>query len=66
MLKPDLLIDVKGIEIIKAQLGKGTLFIGSNVTFAQLIENELVQKHFILLHDACKTIGSTGIRAGLL
>ncbi len=64
MLKPDLLIDIKGIsELLKLNWEKETLFIGSNVTFAQLIENELVQKHFILLHDACKTIGSTGIRA---
>ena len=64
VLKPDLLIDIKRIkELSQLNWENDTLFIGSNVTFAELIENEVVQKHFVLLHDACKTIGSTGIRA---
>ena len=64
VLKPDLLIDIKRIrELSQLNWETDTLFIGSNVTFAELIENEVVQKHFVLLHDACKTIGSTGIRA---
>ncbi len=39
-------------------------FIGSNVTFGELIENEVVQKNFVLLHDRCvKQLVLQGIRA---
>lgn len=63
MLKPELLIDIKEIaELKKLRLKGETLFIGSAVSFDELIESSDVKSYFPMLQDACKTVASHGVR----
>lgn len=60
---PDVVIDIKGIEALKRlELDHDSLFIGSLVTFSNLIYSDLVKEKFPLLRDASSTVGSVGIR----
>jgi CO/xanthine dehydrogenase FAD-binding subunit len=60
---PDVVVDIKGIETLKRLDFEGNrLFVGSLVTFSNLIDSQLVIEKFPLLRDASSTIGSVGIR----
>ncbi|MFA6003240.1 MAG: xanthine dehydrogenase family protein subunit M [Elusimicrobiota bacterium] len=60
---PEAVIDVKAIpELWHIDLKDGVLRIGSRVTFAELIESELVKKHFPILWEASRTVASCGVR----
>jgi len=63
METPDEVIDIKGIDALKRlEIDKDTLFIGSLVTFSNLIDSDLVKEKFSLLRDASSTVGSVGTR----
>lgn len=63
MLTPDLLIDIKEVaELKKLSLNGEMLFIGASISFDELIERSEVQSYFPMLHDACKTVASHGVR----
>jgi len=61
---PQVLIDVKGIfeysKIITAS--DGSITIGASVTCNDVIENECINKHFPVLAEAAKTLGSYQLR----
>ena len=61
---PQVLIDVKGIseysKIITAS--DGSMTIGASVTCNDVIENECINKHFSVLVEAAKTLGSYQLR----
>ena len=60
---PEAVIDIKGIaELQRLELKDGVLHVGSRVTFAELIESELVKDHFPVLWEASRTVASTGVR----
>ena len=63
LIEPDVLIDIKGVdELNNIQEQENEIFIGSGVTFSQLIESPIIKKHLPLLLDASKTVASVGIR----
>jgi len=63
LVKPDLLMDVKGLDQLKGIREKdGSVFIGANVTFTELIESELIKDNLPLLWEASKTVASVGVR----
>lgn len=61
---PKVLIDVKGIseysKIVTAS--DGSISIGASVTCNEVIENECINKHFPVLVEAAKTLGSYQLR----
>lgn len=64
MVKPELLVDIKDIpELHKLCLDNGTLYIGASVTFTELIDTDFVRLACPMLHDACKTVASSGVRS---
>jgi carbon-monoxide dehydrogenase medium subunit len=64
MVKPELLIDIKDLpELHKLCRDNGTLYIGAAITFTELIDTEFVKQACPMLHDACKTVASTGVRS---
>lgn len=62
-VKPKAIIDLKGINgWDKITYRDRTLKIGALVTFNQLIASRLVREKFPVLYEACRTVGSAGIR----
>lgn len=62
-LQPEAVIDIKGLAALrKITFAKGRLQIGALVTFSELIEAEIVNRHFPLIVENARTVGSTGIR----
>lgn len=60
---PDAVVDIKGIdELKKMKFENNRLFIGSLITFAELVESDVVKEKFPLIMETCKTVGSVGIR----
>lgn len=60
---PDLMIDIKGIpELSKIELKNNELFIGSLVTFTEIIESEIIKNKCSILWDAAHLVASVGIR----
>jgi len=60
---PEALIDVKGIpELQRLELRDGSLRIGARVTFAELIESDLVRQHLPVLWESARTVASCGVR----
>ncbi|HAM35677.1 MAG TPA: FAD-binding protein [Elusimicrobia bacterium] len=60
---PEAVIDVKGIpELWHLDAQGDALRVGSRVTFTELIESELVKKHFPVLWEAGRTVASCGVR----
>jgi CO/xanthine dehydrogenase FAD-binding subunit len=56
-------LDLSGLtDWTKIVRSKGNLNIGALVTHSQIHENELIQKEFPLLVDACRTIGGAAIQ----
>ncbi len=61
--KPEVVIDIKGLaNLRKITFAKGRLQIGALVTFSELIESEIVKRHFPLIVEMARTVGSPGIR----
>ena len=62
-VSPGLLVDVKGLaELRGIRLQGGKLWIGSNATFAEIIESPLVKKHAPLLVESSGLVASVGVR----
>ena len=60
---PKVLIDVSGIEELRAIKVKGELIeIGASVTFTQIVESTLFQDNLYGLKKACHLVGSPQIR----
>ena len=60
---PEAVIDIKGVpELWHLDTKGGVLAIGARVTFTELIESELVKKHFPVLWEAARTVASCGVR----
>jgi carbon-monoxide dehydrogenase medium subunit len=63
IVQPDIVLDVKGIEQLhKITFENNILFIGAAVTFTELIESALIEKHFPVIAELSKTVASMGIR----
>jgi CO/xanthine dehydrogenase FAD-binding subunit len=61
--KPEAVIDIKGLSgLRKITFVKGRLQIGALVTFSELIESKTVKRHFPLIVETARTVGSIGIR----
>ena len=61
--QPEAVIDIKGLaDLRKITFAGGRLQIGALVTFAELIESEIVKRYFPLIVETAGTVGSTGIR----
>jgi carbon-monoxide dehydrogenase medium subunit len=61
--QPEVVIDIKGLAgLRKLSFAKGRLQIGALVTFSELIESEIVRRHFPLIMEMARTVGSPGIR----
>jgi carbon-monoxide dehydrogenase medium subunit len=62
-VRPEAVIDIKGLAALrKITFAKGRLQIGALATFSELIEAETVKRHFPLIVENARTVGSTGIR----
>ncbi|MCX8095614.1 MAG: xanthine dehydrogenase family protein subunit M [Caldisericia bacterium] len=60
---PEVVIDIKGIDELKALKFDGNnLFIGACVTFNELIDSKEVFEKFPLLWESAKSVASTAIR----
>ena len=60
---PEAVIDIKGLtELGKLEFKNTRLFIGSLVTFNDLIDSKVVEGKFPLLWESSKTVASMGIR----
>jgi carbon-monoxide dehydrogenase medium subunit len=60
---PEAVIDVKGIpELWRLEVKDGALTVGARVTFAELIESELIKTRFPVLWEASRTVASCGVR----
>ncbi len=60
---PAAVIDLKGInELKKLELKDGKLFIGSLVTFTELIDSPVAREKFPLLVEASETVASGAVR----
>ncbi|MBU4484045.1 xanthine dehydrogenase family protein subunit M [bacterium] len=60
---PDVVVDIKDIEKLKEITFKdNTLTIGALVTFAEIIESEVIREKFPLLIESSKMVASTGVR----
>lgn len=63
VIAPDLLVDIKQIEDLGGIVDEGdALSIGSLVTFADLLNSELVARRLPLIPEMAATVASTGIR----
>jgi CO/xanthine dehydrogenase FAD-binding subunit len=61
--QPEAVIDIKGLAALrKITFVKGRLQIGALVTFSDLVESKIVKRHFPLIVENARTVGSTGIR----
>lgn len=62
-VSPGVLVDVKGLaELGGIRLKAGKLWIGSNATFAEIIDSPLVRKHAPLLVESSGMVASVGVR----
>lgn len=62
-ITPDAVIDIKGLEALhKISFAGKRLHVGALVTFSELIAAEAVRRHFPVLVETARTIGSPGIR----
>lgn len=62
-VSPGRLVDLKGLgELRGIRLKAGKLWIGSNATFAEIIESPLVRRHAPLLAESSGMVASVGVR----
>lgn len=63
MITPDLVVDIKRINgLADIRNEEQTVTIGSLVTFADLLNSDVVGERLPLINEAARTVGSTGIR----
>jgi len=63
MIKPEVVIDIKGIESLKSIVfDNNILTIGALTTFSSLIRNKEIKKYFEVFWEAATTVASVGIR----
>ena len=63
LIKPDLLIDIKGInELNKIEFRNNELFIGANITFSELIDSQIIKEKIPALWEAANTVASVAVR----
>jgi aerobic carbon-monoxide dehydrogenase medium subunit len=64
LAQPEALIDINGLadELGYLRIDGDQLLIGALVTHAQLLESELVGRHFAILHDAERVIADPIVR----
>lgn len=64
IVQPNVLVDIKGVREYSKIITEsdGSITIGASVTCNDLIENECIQKHFPILVEAAKTLGSYQLR----
>ncbi len=61
--KPEAVIDIKGLAAWRGiTFAAGRLRIGALVTFSELVESEIVKRHFPLIVETAGTVASPGIR----
>ena len=62
-VSPACLVDIKALQELRGiRMQKGSLWMGANTTFAEIILSPLVQKHAPLLMEAAGVLASVGIR----
>lgn len=62
-LKPDIVIDIKAIEELRAlTCGPDVVRLGALTTFTEIIESEAVLEHAPLLHEMAVNVASVGVR----
>lgn len=60
---PEILIDVKGIsELKKIELKDNKLFIGSGVTFSEIIKSKIIKDNAYVMWEAAHLVASNGVR----
>lgn len=64
IVQPNVLVDIKGVKEYSKIITEsdGSITIGASVTCNDLIENECIQRHFPILVEAAKTLGSYQLR----
>jgi CO/xanthine dehydrogenase FAD-binding subunit len=63
LIKPELVIDSKGVEELrKLGLQGDSIYIRAGVTFNELISLEVVRKNVPVLWESSRTIASSGLR----
>lgn len=63
LIKPEILIDIKGISALKAlRFRQNALEIGAGVTITELTESKAVRTHFPLFIEMASMLACTGIR----
>ena len=62
-VSPGLLVDIKGINELRGiHVKAGTLWLGANTSFAEIVESPLVRKHAPLLVESSGMVASVGVR----
>ncbi len=62
-IQPGLLVDLKGLEELRGiRMKNGKLWIGSAVTFSEILESRLVKKYAPLLIESSGMVASVGVR----
>lgn len=62
-IKPELVVDLKGVEELrKLELQGDLIYIGAGVTFNELISSEVIRKNVPVLWESSRTIASFGLR----
>jgi len=64
IIKPDFVVEIFGIDDLKeVNIGEQEIFIGSAVTFSEMLESETLKKNVPVLIEAVSKIGSPQIRS---
>lgn len=62
-ISPDIVVDIKGLFELRDIFFDGKkLFIGSTVTFSEIIESEIIKEYVPVFIEMAKTVASVGIR----
>ena len=60
---PEIIIDIKGItELKKIEIKNDCLFIGSGITFSEIIQSSVIEKNAYVLWEAAHLVASNGVR----
>ena len=63
LVKTDNVIDIKGItELNKIEISEDNVFIGSGITFTEIIESQQLKEKLPILWQASEKVASVGIR----
>ncbi|NQT65514.1 MAG: xanthine dehydrogenase family protein subunit M [FCB group bacterium] len=63
LAKPEVVIDIKGIsELNKIEISEDSIFIGTGVTFTEIIESQQLKEKLPILWQASEKVASVGIR----